>query len=476
MYQIFCDGYLIHSEIDKYRLINVLLTMEVNTAGSLSFTILPDHPNLSALGKLKPVISVLKNGEVYWKGRIIEDTLAIDNSHKVYCEGKLKTLEDTIIRPAVFDGTAEEVLAAYINAHNSQVSDMQKIQVGTISVTGDIYRELKNYESTYLRVQDLLNSLGGYLFLRYEQDGDYLDWVTDFTLNAAQQITLGENILDLSEDVSAKETFTACIPLGAYLIDEEGNKTDQRLTVASVQGVDYVFDQAKVNEYGWRYAPASEVTWDDVNTASGLLSKARDYLSGKGIKLALTLELKALDLAFTNPDINSFNFCEYVTVNSEVHEISETYLLSKVEVDISNPANTKITLGESVLTLTDKTKRDKEKTTFTVNELISALTWTAADVGNEITQRERYIRYVDGIIELGETGSDLKMRLSNTELSFWESLYGIETKVAYISNPTGNPGDSKLYIENAAILQGIAFGAYAWEPEDNGSVSLVFKG
>jgi len=93
-----------------------------------------------------------------------------------------------------------------------------------------------------------------------------------------------------------------------------------------------------------------------------------------------------------------------------------------------------------------------------------------------VARRERYIRYVGGIIELGETDSDLKMRLSNTELSFWESLYGIETKVAYISNPTGNPGDSKLYIENAAILQGIAFGAYAWEPEDNGSVSLVFKG
>ena len=77
---------------------------------------------------------------------------------------------------------------------------------------------------------------------------------------------------------------------------------------------------------------------------------------------------------------------------------------------------------------------------------------------------------------MGETGSDLKMKLSNTKLSFVESIGGVETEVAYISNPTGNPGDSKLYIENAEILQAIAFGTYAWEPENNGSVSLTYKG
>lgn len=474
MYQIFCDDYLLHSDMDDYRLFDVKLTMEVNTAGNLQFDAGSEHPNLSSLGKLKPVIKVTKNGFVYWKGRITEDKLEFDGSHAVYCEGKLKALEDTLIRPAVFDGTAASVFTSYINIHNSQVSDTQKFKVGTVNVTGNPYRDLKNYESTYSRIQDLVTSYGGYLFIRYETDGDYIDWLSDFTTTADQQIILGQNILNLTQDVSASNTHTACIPLGMKLLDENGKETEQRLTVESVNGVDFVFDQAKVSEYGWRYAPASEVTWDDVTTASALLAKAQAYLADKGIKLALTLELTALDLTFTDTDIDSFNFCEYITVNSPFHGIIEEYLLRKVDIDISNPANTKITLGESVLTLTDKTKTEKDRVTTSINELITALTGTASDVGNEVAQRERYIRYANGIIELGETGSDLKMRLSNTELSFWESLNGVETKVAYISNPTGNPGDSKLYVENGKILKSMGVGdTAAIVAESNGSVSIA---
>ena len=473
MYTIFCDNYLLHSDLDDYRLLNVQLTMEVNTAGSLSFSILPDHPNLFALTKLKSEVVVKKNGIVYWKGRIVDDIQSLDKVHEVYCEGKLKALGDTLVRPQVFDDTANDVLTQYINLHNSQSA--QQFKLGTLSLTNDIYRDLKNYESTYDRVQDLIKSVGGYLFIRYESDGDYLDWVTDFVTTSTQQITLGENILNLTQDVSAEKTYTACIPLGAKLVDENGSATETRLTVESIQGVDYVFNQDKVNEFGWIFAPIGETTWDDVTTASALLTRGNDFLTDS-VKLALTLELTALDLSYTDTDIDSFNFCEYVSVNSTYHGIIEDYLLSKIQVDISNPANTKITLGESVLSLTDKTKSDKDNVTFTINELQTVLIGTGAEVGAEIAGRERYIRYADGVIELGETGSDLKMKLSNTKLSFVESIGGVETEVAYISNPTGEPGDSKLYIENAEILQAIAFGTYAWEPENNGSVSLTYKG
>jgi len=476
MYQIFCDDYLLHSDIDDYRLLDVKLTMEVNVAGSLGFDILPDHPNITSMAKLKPEIKVTKNGLTYWKGRIVDDTLSIDNTHKVYCEGKLKVLEDTIIRPQIFSGTASAVFTAYLNIHNAQVLDSQKLKVGNVTVTGNPYRDLKNYESTYSRIQDLVTSLGGYLFIRYEADGDYLDWLADFATTSTQQITLGENILDLSQEVSAQKTYTACIPLGAQLTDSNGNTLDQRLTIESWSGIDYMFNQNLVNQYGWRFAPVSETTWDDITTVSALVDRAVSYFTDTLIKLSATLELTALDLAFTDTDINSFNFCEYITVNSTYHGITDNYLLSKIEIDISNPANTKITLGETVLTLTDKTKQDKTNVTLTINDLITALQGTTNGLNQEVTQREAYIRYTGGVIELGETLSDLKMRLSNTELSFWESLGGVETKVAYISNPTGNPGDSKLYIENAEILQAIAFGTYAWEPEDNGSVSLTYKG
>jgi hypothetical protein len=475
MYQIFCDDYLLHGDIDGYRLTNVALSLEVNTAGSLKFVAMPDHPNISSMSKLKPVIKVLKNGLTYWKGRIVETTLDLDNMPEVYCEGKLKVLEDTVVRPDEFDGTKAQVFASLINLHNTQVSDVQKLKVGNVTVAGDVYRKLQNYESTYAAIQELVSSFGGYLFIRYEADGDYIDWLADFSTTSTQKITLGENILDLSQEVSAQNTYTACIPLGAKIVDTDGNVTEERLTVKSLQGVDYVFDAAKVNELGWRYAPSTEVTWDDITTASALLAKAQAYLADK-VKMAGTLELTAVDLALADADIDSFNFCEYITVNSPYHGVVEDYLLSKLEIDISNPTNTRITLGEKILTMTDKTKRDQETITITINDLITALTGTTNGLNQEVTARERYIRYVDGVIEIGETGSDLKMRLSNTELSFWESLDGVETRVAYISNATGNPGDSKLYIENGEIVQELKFGNFVWAKRDNGNMSLMYRG
>lgn len=475
MYQIYCDGYLLHG-IDGYLLPSAKLSLEVNKAGSLDFDILPDHPNITTLEKLKPEILVTKNGVKYWKGRIKDDTQNLDTTRSIFCEGKLGCLADSIIRPQTISGTATQVFTALLGIHNTQVSDFQQLKVGNVTVTGSPYRAYEDYGNTYDRLQDLVTSYGGYLFVRYETDGDYLDWLVDFTTISAQSIELGENILDLSQEISAQTTYTACIPLGAKLLDENGSETENRLTVKSLLGTDVVFSQEKVSEYGWIYAPPSETTWDDITTAGGLNSKASDYLANTGIKLALTLNIKALDLAYTDTDIDSFNFCEYIQVTSAVHGISEQYLLSKMEIDIADPTNTNITLGETVLTLTDKNRRQNQNVTFTINDLQNALAGTNQNITADIVEREMYIRYVGGVIELGQTDSDLLVRLSNTELAFYESINGVETKVAYISNPTGNPGDSKLYVENGRILQSMQFGNFSFEPRDNGNMSISYKG
>ena len=475
MYTIYSDEYLLHSDIPGYQLLNAKLIMEVNQPGSLEFEILPDHPALFSLSKLKSEILVMKNGSPYWKGRIVDDTKAMDKRRKIYCEGKLKSLMDTVIRPRIFDGSANQVFHSYLDEHNRQVSAHQKILPGTVSITGDVYRDLKNYEFTYERIKDLVTSLGGYLFVRYEADGDYLDWVEEFTDLSEQEISLGKNILNLTDELSSEKLYTYCIPRGAKLLDENGAETGSRLTVESIKGVDYVFDEEKVNEYGWICAPVPETTWDEIETAAGLLARAITYLDTKK-GLVQTLSITALDLSLAGQDLDSFNFCERIKVNSQAHGIIEEYLLSKIEVDITNPANTKITLGQSTMTLTDQNKEDREKIVFTVNDLVTALTGTNQGLAGEVAARQMYIRYQGGVIEMGEVGSDLKMRLSNTELSFWETLGGAETKVAYIANPTGNPGDSKLYIENGEIVQTLDLGDFRFIKRDNGNLSLVFKG
>ena len=164
----------------------------------------------------------------------------------VYCEGKLNVLNDTVLRPTIFDGTTESVFSAFLAAHNAQVSDSQRLLPGSVTVTGNPYRDFDNYETTYSRVQDLVESYGGYLYMRYESDGDYLDWVDDFSTEATQEINLKENVLNLSSQIISDDLYTAVLPLGTRLLDENGSETNARLTIESTQGVDYIFDESAV--------------------------------------------------------------------------------------------------------------------------------------------------------------------------------------------------------------------------------------
>lgn len=390
---------------ELFPVLSAKLSLEVNDAGGLSFSIPAQHPNFGELKKLKMGITVLKNGDVIFKGRIIRDTQDFDNTRAIECEGKLASLNDTIYRPYSFAGSPTTYFTNLINNHNSQVEDEKKLIVGNITVTDPndyITRSSINYNSTWELVKSLVSSLGGYLSIRYEDDGDYIDWVEDFSYTNTQKIEFAENLLDITQEVTAEETYTACIPLGAKIeiktygeVTEDEpewqaetyytksgeiysviatetafnaaitagttlytvtstESTDERVTVKSVNDdKDYIYNADKVAEYGWKFAPAEEVTWDDVTRPENLLTKATAYLNNTGVMLASTLELSAIDLAYTDADVDSFGFCQYVRVVSVPHSLEKSYLLSKFDIDFLHPENTKITLGDTQYTLYD---------------------------------------------------------------------------------------------------------------------------
>ena len=112
-----------------------------------------------------------------FKGRMVNEEQGINNSKNIEVEGSLAYLNDSIVRPYEFNGTPAEHFTNLINNHNSQVADYQKFQIGTITVTDPndyIIRSSINYANTWkVLSEDLLNKLGGYLRIRYEE-GSYV--------------------------------------------------------------------------------------------------------------------------------------------------------------------------------------------------------------------------------------------------------------------------------------------------------------
>jgi hypothetical protein len=365
------------------------LNLEINKVGTLTFSIYPDHPYFDRLEKLKPKIVVKRGNKDIFRGRIVNDEQGIYNEKNIECESSLAYLNDSIYRPSSFTGTPEELFALIINNHNSQVTDEQKLKIGNVTVTDPnnyISRSWEDYPSSWeLFKTRLLDTLGGYLVERYEDDGTYIDWLEDFKsgdnlLVSTQSIEFGENLINILAKNDASTTYSVVIPLGYEIEAEDGTKS--RLTIKSVNNdKDYLVNETALAAYGWKVAPVSETTWDDVTVASNLKTKGQKYLDNQAVMIASTLDITALDLAAVDKDIEFFFIYKYVRIKSTPHNFDKAYLLKSIKIPFDHPENTQITLGETSSTLTGIELGNKQK----IDGVITRVETIEADyVTNEV--------------------------------------------------------------------------------------------
>lgn len=364
MYKVYCDDKLIYdTRIEDYKLLNPKVELELNKVGSFDFTIYPSHPKIELLQKLKSIITVYQNDRLIFRGRILNDEKGFYNEKQVTCEGELAFLNDTIIRPYTFEGTPAELFTKFIEEHNSQVDAIHQFKVGKITVTDPnsyIVRANSEYVVTWEEInQKLINLLGGYLYVRYEKDGIYIDYLEDFDRLNPQSIELGKNLLDLKTITKGEDIFTVLIPLGATIqpetpeepeipeetvaeTEEPQQVNEKRLTIESVNGgKDYIEDVEAIKRFG---RITKVMTWDDVTLPENLLKKGKEALAD-GFSFDVSLEVNAVDLSGTDKTISSFRIGTYNKVVTKLHELNETLLVKKLSITLDNPKNDKLTLG-----------------------------------------------------------------------------------------------------------------------------------
>ena len=391
MYHIACDGYILFDPRDDELIVqSPKVNLEVNTVGEGSFYIYEDHPYYGKLKKLKSVFEISDDTGVIFRGRMTNDSRDFNDCKFVDIEGAMAYFNDSKVRPFSFPEDfiedADYITAAesgnviefflkwLINQHNSQVEEFQRFKLGNVTVTDPnnyLLRADSNYPSTWEVLKSKLfeSALGGYLCIRYEADGNYIDYLSEFELTNTQEIVFGENLLDLKADSDATETYSAVLPIGATIetetTDEDGNtvtnKTiikidslpDGDITDDIVKEGDIIYSKSAREEYGLIIAPVEKTTWEDVTDANNLLTKSANFLATDGMMLSETVEATAADLHFTDEQIQSFRIYRNVIVRSAPHGISRTEPLTKLGIDLQNPQNTKIVVGSARLTLTE---------------------------------------------------------------------------------------------------------------------------
>ena len=530
MFKIFCDETLIYdSTLEDYVISKGVVTKEINKSGSFVFTIYSTHPYYDRIQKMKSIITVYRGEEKIFRGRVINDVIGFYKDKTFTCEGELGFLLDSIIRPYEFTGTPAELLTLFIESHNSQVDEIKRFNVGTVTVTDPndyIPRSNSDYDTTSNNLQSrLLDTLGGYLFVTEDNSGNrVINWYADPPYQSGQSIEFGENLLDFSRTDQAKDIATAIIPIGAE-IENVDTGTKSRLTIAEVNdGIDYIYNADAVARYGWIYKSEK---WDDVTDASNLKTKGEAFLLEK-IKQSITIELSAIDLSLMDKTIDAFRMGDRIRIISEPHNLDDYYLLEKQTIDLLKPDNDKITLGYSYSTFTDRTvsKNNQNDTLIQTVEMISAdyakntvvteevenlkslIDQTSASITAEIsadyvvngelesslstlyTQLSDLFEFKFTSLESTVNENDIERRREYREITSYIrfedgniilgesgneitlkvendkiSILEGDIEVAYFNN-------QKLYITDAEILASLKIGNFAFMPRANGNLSF----
>lgn len=393
MYQLKYQNYILYDPRladEKLIVRDPSAKLAVSKAGEMSFTVDADHPYLSNLRRMSGLVELLDGTFPIYRGRITSDIKDFYGAHKIATEGIMAALNDSIIPPFNFpedfeNDTAYKAAAASGNVvdfffrwilgqHNSQVSAEQQIKPGVITVSDPnnyITRSSEEYATAMSTISDKLikSALGGYLLIRYEDDGNYLDYYAALPLTNTQSVEFAENLLDLSSETDGTNIYTAILPEGKDGLTIEA-LPDGDLTDDLVKSGLTIYSKSGMATYG---RITRHIKWDDVTVAANLQTKAKAALADNGLSMPETITCKAVDLGWQD-GIQHFRVGRMTALFSTPHGYSASYPLMELAPDILDPGNTQITLGATQQTYTGAqidAKRETDKRIESTRQEIS---------------------------------------------------------------------------------------------------------
>jgi len=351
MYKIVMDGNTIYYPSDgKAALISSTLNLELNTAGSLSFICPPENPYYEKIYNRKSIVSVYRDEKEIFIGEVREQTKDLRGNKKVQCVGLLSYLADSIQPQMEYhDQTPYQLLSKFLKIHNEQVDEKKKIMLGRVTVSdpnNSLYR-FTNYETTMeVIMTKIVDKLGGYLKLRREEEGLYLDYLRLEEMGKAteQSIEFGVNLLDYTEDLSAEDITTAIIPLGKEIDGEEKDILKKYTDIQSVNdGKNYLVSKEAKDEFGW---VCRVIRWDDVTVPENLLRKGAAWLKDNQFEM-VELALSAVDLSEFGMPIETIECGDRVRCIAYPFGMDRIFPVMKQTIPLQKPGEIKVVLGSN---------------------------------------------------------------------------------------------------------------------------------
>lgn len=348
------------------------LKLKQDGIDELDLTVNPDNPLYANINPFKIHFEVFSDNELLFRGRLLKPTTSMSDSgqfqKQLVIESVLAYLHDSVQRwQRIDDISVAEFFKLIINNHNSQVEDYKRFKVGRVDVvnsTDNVYRYLDD-SSTYDVIQNkLINSLGGHLQLRMEQDGNYLDYLTEVGRQHETDTTirLGLNLKSASVVRDPTAVITRLVPLGATeettsSENTTGEVSTPRVNIKSVNnGRDYLDDVGLQAQFG---IIVGTQIWEDVTQPANLLTKAKAWLRSQQ-PVTESWTVTALELSTQDSSIEDFKVKDrYLFDNIQVAGNQYISVIEK-DIDFLNWYACSLQIGEKKKSLSSYQKELKQ--------------------------------------------------------------------------------------------------------------------
>lgn len=366
MYKVTLDGaYLYHPWMQERCITEGALTQEVNKNGSCDVSIVLDHPLATSVLRRKSVLEVIRfdmagsEKEIY-RGVVMNTVEDSNLEMEIQTEGDLVFFQDSIIRPFHKTGadvpgktTPGDYFRWLVKKHNEQVDGFKQFTVGQVTITGDAEdRERNDYGTTHDVFDELIAAGGGYIRTRTVGSVHYIDYLAEYEAAGDQDIRQGQNVVDITKNVKTDDLATRLIPLGSSTSNNEWP-----VTIANVNsGKDYLEDAEAVKEYG---IITKTVSFSDIQDPAKLKEegeKAFRKINGASV----AIDLSAVDLADAGYDVQMLRIGEKVSCVAPTYNIQQQLQITKKVTDLLKPASSKVTLGGTSLTYTQRQLQESQ--------------------------------------------------------------------------------------------------------------------
>lgn len=355
---------VVHSPYSRQgnKILSGSIKQAQNAINEFTFVIPMQNDLYQKLIPFQSIVQVvnLYDEEVEFEGRVLSVSNKMTSTgfvQEVVCEDFLSFLHDSTQHyQKLKNAGAEAYLREILKQHNAQVEDYKRIHLRTVTVkslTDKPWRYL-GYESTWDTIRDrIVTNIGGYLTLRRENSGFYLDWTSSVGENQESPIQLGRNIKSASREISFDGIATQIMPIGADEKNSQNRSSDNKeeqgpdvtrkqIDISSVNGGKIWLEDAElVAKFGVIRKP---VIWTEIDNPQVLKNRGLQYLKNQRIALAKwtvsAVERYLIDSRYAKFRIGN----THPILNAPLSGIERLQIIEK-KIDILNPQSVDLVIG-----------------------------------------------------------------------------------------------------------------------------------